>query len=212
MTNLHTNYDCIGESGVPDGPRFALKLLLGRPQRLHALEALAVVALLFSVVSPMKAGFKAGLYFIVSNQPHPGFCIDLPSDKISNTEAPIQLINPTGGFTQKWDFIADPERPGSYLIKWHYSDKYLQPYGQSPDFAAIEFNKRDDNAFQSWVVEDAGNGQYYIRNDGSGKVITGFRAPTDPNPNPFINFPGVYQVDRGDGNPTQIWILQGTSP
>jgi hypothetical protein len=194
-------------SGIygPDRRSFALKLALELPRRMRGVRALAIAAILFSIASPLKAGFTAGLYFIVS-QAFTGFCIDLPSNLVSKTEGPIQVFNPTGGFTQKWDFIADSAHPGSFLIKWHDGDKYLQPVGKSQDNVPIEFNKRDESVFQDWVLVDAGNGQYYIQNDGSGKVITVMFPGV-------IILPSVVQNDKNPrANPEQIWTLQGTSP
>ncbi|WP_437629608.1 RICIN domain-containing protein [Sorangium sp. So ce854] len=149
---------------------------------------------------------RAGIYFIVTSFAGRGFCIDMPSEHAEDYDADIQKFNPTGGYTQKWDFIADPDRPGRFLIKWHYAEKYLEPDDNSNDNGAkIRFNRRNNNnAYQSWRVESAGGDRYFIVNDGSGKCIDYWSDEDRAGGK-------VRQKDRADVD-QQKWFLQATAP
>lgn len=150
------------------------------------------------------AAFSAGLYFIVTTRGN-GFCIDLPAQNVADYDGDVQKFNPTGGYTQKWDFIADPKRPDRFLIKWHSGDKYLEPDGNSNDDGAkIRFNRRNDTGYQSWRVEDAGGGHFYIINDGSGKAIDYWSDENNPG--------GKIRQKRQADVDQQKWALQATTP
>jgi hypothetical protein len=159
-----------------------------------------IVAFLMLLICAVKAGnLTPGLYFMVNGAN--GMCLDLPSAKVSDQDGVVLMNAPTGGYTQKWDFINDPERPGRFLIKWHYGEKYLEPGILSTvppwPMPVVHFTQRHDIGFQSWIVSDAGNGAFNIRNDGSGL---------------FMVYPNLSDWPIALGEPGTPWTLQLTPP
>ena len=101
-----------------------------------------------------------------------GECIDIGAENVNKREDNVHRSNCNGSVFQKWKFTADPKRPDRYLIQWSgEGDKRwtVENLRQNGDF--LKFAPDQDSAFQSWFIDGAGDGQYEISSDGSGRCI-----------------------------------------
>ncbi|MBO3697337.1 RICIN domain-containing protein [Roseivirga sp. E12] len=102
---------------------------------------------------------NSGHYFaVLNNSKEPGGDI-------------VQADNPAHG-THKFIFEDTGDGDGSYFIRNEWSDLYLDVFGPSTDNGAnLGQWSRSGWENQKFLLEEAGNGYYYLKSKHSGKVI-----------------------------------------
>jgi hypothetical protein len=109
-------------------------------------------------------------------------CIDIGSENVSETDDNLHrnACNSTG--FQKWTVRRDPSRASRYLIDWsQQGDKYWTAEDHAQGAEYVTWERRRDTAFQSWMLEDQGNGRMRIKNDGNGRCIDYSSSESGPN-------------------------------
>jgi hypothetical protein len=144
-----------------------------------------------------QAEVAEGVYIFASVY-RDSMCLDIGSENVNENDDNVHRFRCNDTVYQKWAVRKDPSRPGRYLIEWSGAgNKFWTAEDHEPAADYLTWERRRDSSFQSWNLDDRGNGRFRVQNDGNSRCVDYSSSESGPN----IRLAGCNNA------PEQHWIM-----